>query len=620
MRMQTLAHSAFLRALGGALVNSVWQMGLLWLLYLIVTVNTRRFTASIRHSIAIFLLTAGTCCFIFSFSTYCTDCDLGISIIPVFFISAADNFYFGMHSLVTAVNQTLPYAACGYLLVLMFHLGQYSRYFCQSYNLTTRGLQRISPQLRLFAEEVALHLGISKKVRIFLSELADSPMTIGFLKYIILIPLASINNLSTQQAETVLLHELAHIRRNDYLVNLLVTFVDLVFFFNPFSRLFVNTIKKERENSCDDLVLQFKYDAHTYVSALLSLEKSRRNSPPIVMAATGRDNKLLLQRVRRITGQRSTTSRLTPKFSLALLFFAIVGLGRLQFKLIPSMFSNAIQTHVRSSARKQLSPADLLGHAIFVSDAAPGKSRPGEISGRVKHKTSRVQLNSDGEDITSDENLDQQANQQTEDEPSVQNDDIVSASQSEPVDFSIEATPEPASAPSLQRVAPGQYPYVPQSSFNYQDLPDTSTPDAITFSAKEADVNRSVEMSLKAIGAIDWTEISRELVKEGKSADVKIKRLKSDVQKSLTRVDWKRISRALPAADASQLDPEKLSSHILMQLEALIVLTSKNPSEADKLERQVRQNQLRLRHIHVQEQQKLLPQFKNVSARKVIYI
>src|SRR5277367_2145115 len=194
--MQTLAQSIFLKALGWSLINSLWQMALLWLIYFIITFNSRKFTAAARHSFAAVLLCAGVAWFIFSFNYYCINIQSGINITSLFLISNANVLLSVVSKLINIINQLLPYCACIYLLALAFHFVKYSRYFFHTGKLTNEGLHKMNHQMRLFTEEIALRLGIQKKVQIFLSDMADSPMTIGFLKYIILIPLATINNLS----------------------------------------------------------------------------------------------------------------------------------------------------------------------------------------------------------------------------------------------------------------------------------------------------------------------------------------------------------------------------------------------------------------------------------------
>ena len=95
--------------------------------------------------------------------------------------------------------------------------------------LRTQGLSKATVNWRLFVKEHSALLGLKKPVLLHISNIAASPLTIGFWKPFILIPLASINQLSTQQMEAVLLHELAHIRRNDYLVNIVLQLAEITF-------------------------------------------------------------------------------------------------------------------------------------------------------------------------------------------------------------------------------------------------------------------------------------------------------------------------------------------------------------------------------------------------------
>jgi hypothetical protein len=161
-----------------------------------------------------------------------------------------------------------------------------------------------SQPLQDFAAKVKLNLKIAKKVKVWISEKISSPATIGFFKPVILIPIASINNLTCEQLEAIILHEFSHIKRNDYVVNLVISFIETVLFFNPFIALFIKVVKQERENCCDDFVLEYRYDPHSYASALLHLEQTRLTKLPLAMGAVS-GKKELLSRIKRITGNNT---------------------------------------------------------------------------------------------------------------------------------------------------------------------------------------------------------------------------------------------------------------------------------------------------------------------------
>jgi hypothetical protein len=153
---------------------------------------------------------------------------------------------------------------------------------------------------RLFVQKISGQLNIGKKVFVYISELVTSPVTIGYLKPIILLPVAALSNLSTQQVEAILLHELSHIRRYDYLVNFIVSIISTFLYFNPFVKQFIRTIEEERENCCDQLVLQFGYEKVSYASALLTLEKLSASRHALALGAAGKN--YLLNRIEKIVG------------------------------------------------------------------------------------------------------------------------------------------------------------------------------------------------------------------------------------------------------------------------------------------------------------------------------
>jgi hypothetical protein len=163
-------------------------------------------------------------------------------------------------------------------------------------------------------------------VKIWLSEWVTSPVTIGYLKPIILIPVAAINNLTPHQLEAVILHELSHIYRYDYFLNLILSFIKTVLYFNPFVKLLVKSVEKEREHSCDEMVLQFQYKPGEYASALLRLEQNKHRQ--MVMAAAGKNHDLL-NRIESILGLRN--KGWNPARQLSIAFLTMLGIALLNF-------------------------------------------------------------------------------------------------------------------------------------------------------------------------------------------------------------------------------------------------------------------------------------------------
>jgi hypothetical protein len=166
-----------------------------------------------------------------------------------------------------------------------------------------------------------------------------SPLTIGFWKPVILLPLAGINHLSPQQVEAVLLHELSHIRRFDYLVNIVLQVTEVLMFFNPFVRLLLKKAYQERENSCDDWVLQFDYNGAEYAKALLSIEQTEQ-AKLLALGANNNQKYYLLHRIARIISREKKPNHFGKQLST----LSIVALTL----LLMNGFTTAITTKQQS--------------------------------------------------------------------------------------------------------------------------------------------------------------------------------------------------------------------------------------------------------------------------------
>ena len=300
--MNSLSGSAFLQALGWAIAGSLWQMALLWTIYQLCFGVWRNIGASLKTLAATLLQFAGFVWFLSSLVSHywlikMTPHTAALSGASYEGVSSGHSpLYYVNHALAWSEHY-LPYLSGAYLLVLGFLLVRVFKAYRHVQAVRTEGLSRIDPQWRVYVQELAYRIGIRRDIRVWLSDRIDIPATMGYLKPLILLPIASFNHLSPEQVEAILLHELAHIKRHDYLLNLVITVVDTVLFFNPFAQLIGKHIRTERENSCDDFVLQFRYNPHVYASALLSLEQQRL-SPELAMAAAGKTD--LLDRIRRI--------------------------------------------------------------------------------------------------------------------------------------------------------------------------------------------------------------------------------------------------------------------------------------------------------------------------------
>lgn len=180
-----------------------------------------------------------------------------------------------------------------YLVSGFFHL-----HYLQRHKVTLPSLEwetrfdRLCQQMR-----------VSRKVGLYISEIVDEPVTFQFFKPVILLPVSLFTGLTTTQIEVLILHELAHIRRRDFAVNLLQTLIEILFFYHPALWWISRKIREEREHCCDDAVLAVHNDPVLYSEALTQIQLHHFSPKKrLVMSANG-NKSALSKRVFRLFGQ-----------------------------------------------------------------------------------------------------------------------------------------------------------------------------------------------------------------------------------------------------------------------------------------------------------------------------
>lgn len=162
---------------------------------------------------------------------------------------------------------------------------------------------------------LAQRVGVARPVQVLVSQLAESPSVVGWLRPVILVPTASLLNLNAGQLEAVLVHELAHIRRHDYLANLLQAVAETVLFYQPAVWWVSARIRAERELCCDDVAVEVCGDSVEYARALTLLERARLAPPELAMSSAAGP---VFRRVLRLTGSEQRTPRVPALVAVSL--------------------------------------------------------------------------------------------------------------------------------------------------------------------------------------------------------------------------------------------------------------------------------------------------------------
>ena len=160
---------------------------------------------------------------------------------------------------------------------------------------------------------------VSGPVRLLESSLVEAPILMGHFRPLILLPLGLLTSLPTTQIESILLHELAHIRRHDYLLNALQNLVDGLLFYNPALWWISHVVRSEREKCCDDVVVEVSGNAHEYARALAALEETRWSGREPAVAAQGVS---IMKRIRRLLYPAAPSSDWSPVLAASIVLVA----------------------------------------------------------------------------------------------------------------------------------------------------------------------------------------------------------------------------------------------------------------------------------------------------------
>lgn len=157
-------------------------------------------------------------------------------------------------------------------------------------------------------ENLKYELGISPNIKLALSDVISVPMIIGHLKPIVLIPIATLNHLNTEELESILIHELTHILQDDYLKNIIVMIAESVFFYHPIIWMLSSEIKEEREHICDEAVMNIYPNRIQYAKTLVKLEEVFHGNESRLSLALFTNKFKLMKRVKRILNMHTNSS------------------------------------------------------------------------------------------------------------------------------------------------------------------------------------------------------------------------------------------------------------------------------------------------------------------------
>jgi beta-lactamase regulating signal transducer with metallopeptidase domain len=305
--METLVDN-FIKAIGWSIFHSLWQGALVYGILLMIVMGFPKLSSKTKHNLAytaLCVMFMGFCITFFSLFNLPQE-SIASSPADPYFGLAYTQYLSELPPRWSSFTEGLfPYIVAMYGLGLVVQIILLLSGYQRILKLKQAGRKAVPAGWAIAFQEIKNTLKIGRDIGFYLSSNVNVPLVIGYFKPVVLFPVALATQMDLKQVEAILIHELSHIRRNDYLFNLAKTVMETVLFFNPFIWLSSKFINIEREHACDDLVLKHTGAPLTYAHALLKLELLKsKDAPMLSLAATGKTQHLY-QRIKRITDMKT---------------------------------------------------------------------------------------------------------------------------------------------------------------------------------------------------------------------------------------------------------------------------------------------------------------------------
>ncbi|PKG85401.1 peptidase M56 [Colwellia sp. 75C3] len=328
---EQLFNSPFLYSLSLTLVHFLWQGLLVALILKSLLFIVDKNKSKLRYTLATLAMLANGVLAVLTYTMVYPDTSSGMNsnLSPIPLTSLVNeltqqNPLFTYQELLPSIlAHSLPYLSLFWLATITILASKLLIEIRNVNNLPRFSSVSPSSALSKRFDELAKQIKLTKTPKLLISLKAEVPMAIGWLKPVVLLPASMVTGLNSAQLEMLILHELAHIRRHDYLVNFLQTLIELLFFFHPSVHWIGKQMRNEREYCSDDIAVEhcgyaIAY-AHTLTDTASLCSKNHFHTiPTMAMAASGGD---LKTRVLRLVDHHCAPTNNTSKFLAAMCLF-----------------------------------------------------------------------------------------------------------------------------------------------------------------------------------------------------------------------------------------------------------------------------------------------------------
>jgi len=279
----------------------------------------------------------------------------------------------------------------GLAAISLSHIIQYFRLRFQLRNAVPADIK-----FTRLLKDICTKLAISVNVRLAVVKGQSSPSLLGYFKPVIIVPAGMLSHMPLEQIEVILTHELIHLKRNDFLINLFQVIAESLFFFNPFLIIISRQLRYDRELLCDDDVINSYPNTSTYIKALYNLGQITHIEKNLVIPFSTLDNKKLLNRINRILNNRNMKKSLKSRFSLGA--FLLVGSILV---LTLSGFSSSLFSIEKAATDKAPKASQIHHTSSFIGETTTGFSSAGQkiVSQEIHEKPDTVLTKEEKEEL-----------------------------------------------------------------------------------------------------------------------------------------------------------------------------------------------------------------------------
>ena len=330
--------SPLIHAIGWTLLHSLWQATLVALAFFLIRRFVRPPLPTYRWAVGALVITASWAAYTFvnsydanrAVASTVADAPRATTALELLSSVSATTSSLSLSSwetdLATRINPYVQFIAMGWLLgafLLSTRLIGGLWYLARLRRSYTYAL----PAWEATTATLARRLGLRRPVATLASSLAKVPMVIGHWKPVILLPVALVGSLPPEQVEAIIAHELAHVRRSDYGMNILQSVIEVIFFYHPVVWWLSSVVREEREKCCDDVAVSLSGSTAVYARALSEAEALRQSPPRLALAFAPRRGSLLARIERLVQPSASSTSPAVKLLAVATLLLVVVSLA-----------------------------------------------------------------------------------------------------------------------------------------------------------------------------------------------------------------------------------------------------------------------------------------------------